>query len=291
MAVSSVILNDYAWIADNPAHDITGAYMTFACWYQPTTVDGNSRGLMGKWDSAASSGSAYICYANAGTLVWAIRGGATDICTSPTFLQAGMWYHVVGVKDGLTATSLRLYVNGKLNTVASSTSSIQNSAEFFYLFIYQSATVSLAGKLADYAMWDAALGSDEILALSRGMRAKYIRPNNLRAYYPLDVAKAPSQFFKDESKYAVHIMAEASSTLKNFSDPPELNHFVTQPEDSIARKIKLPGAISRGSIIQRYAAPLNHQGSRLMPGGTGNPSVVLSRFWSIANNQFQLAII
>jgi len=239
VAVSnSGVAGDYAFIADNAAHDITGTALTISCWYKPNSLDANGRALVAKWDSGNQPGSAYIMYEDNGLIIWAIRGsGGTNTLTSGAFLKVGNWYHLVGVKDGTGSTALRLYADGKLNTVAASTQSIQNSAENFYLYVYQSATVTLNGAMADVALWDASLTDHEILALSRGTRAKHIRPNNLRAYYPLKKAVAPTQPVQDESRFNVSPIAQAGSVFKTVTDPAPLE---TEPFYNILDYINAP---------------------------------------------------
>lgn len=57
-------------------------------------------------------------------------GGATDFASSTTFVQAGVWYHIVGTHDG---TNIRLYINGQLEGTGTATFPIDYGTTPLYL--------------------------------------------------------------------------------------------------------------------------------------------------------------
>ena len=112
--------NDYAYVADNNALDITGS-LTVEAWIKPILPLPNYAGIVTKYDG--SSGCNYVLqFDSTGTKVrfggCALSLGSGD--TSP--LSDGTWNHVVGVYDA-ASNVIKIYKNGVLesqNTVTGS---------------------------------------------------------------------------------------------------------------------------------------------------------------------------
>lgn len=103
------------------------------------------------------------------------------------------WNHFAIVFDGsLTgnASRLKLYINGNLRTlgfnltIPSTTSNhaANNNVRFGR---NESGNYWSSGDFAEYGLWQEALSSVDVAALSKGMTPDKVRPNNLVSYIPL----------------------------------------------------------------------------------------------------------
>lgn len=98
-----------------------------------------------------------------------------------------VWYHVCGVFT--STTSRQIYVNGVAGT-ENTASSVPVAANFSHLSIGASKSSGsnsnfLKGKIAEVAVWNAALTTTEIGKLVNGNSALFVKEENLRGYWPL----------------------------------------------------------------------------------------------------------
>jgi hypothetical protein len=99
---------------------------------------------------------------------------------------ANAWNHLAGRWE--SSTSRIAYLNG----IASATGTASRATTGLeYLILGRGSgqtydpALAVNGSLAEVAVWNAALNTNEIVSLSEGYRASLIRPNNLVAYLPL----------------------------------------------------------------------------------------------------------
>lgn len=135
--------------------------------------------IMAKY-STASKG--YFFDSNSGTVRFGVSndGSATTILTSAETLAVGKWYHLACVYDG---ASLRIYINGNLDSSVAYSSGIFASVGDFYLgAIYTASVVNfMDGLVKDAAIWNVALTPIQIKSLALGvdLSTKAYRPNNV----------------------------------------------------------------------------------------------------------------
>lgn len=101
------------------------------------------------------------------------------------------WTHAAGVFNSASRVA---YLNGgNTGTQSTSVSNPTNTTDYLLSLNYDIASLQGNGhnatgqlvRMAEAAVWDAALTTDEILALSKGAKPKTIRPESLIFYSPL----------------------------------------------------------------------------------------------------------
>lgn len=113
----------------------------------------------------------YIQAAGSGDVFGAVGASNTN--------NIGSWVHCACVFA--STTSRTAYRNG----VSVGTNNTNRSPSGINEFRIGATTNSLDGKLADFALWDAALTADEISSLAKGFAARRVRPTSLKFYAPL----------------------------------------------------------------------------------------------------------
>jgi hypothetical protein len=83
--------------------------LTVEAWVKPNSTAGS--GIVSKWSSwTAGSGGSYIMWlSGTGRVGWGVVTENSFANFDTPVLQAGQWYHLVGVYDG---SQIRLYING-----------------------------------------------------------------------------------------------------------------------------------------------------------------------------------
>jgi len=170
---------------------VTAAPITVACWARCTDTGSNfGRRVVGIGDKDVTNhnwGLRFSDVLGTQTIRWAAIGGGSEAVASASGNWVNnTWHHVAGVEA--SSTSRFAYLDGAVgseNTTSISPSgadrvsigviaeSAPNAAEYF------------TGDIAEVGIWDVALTAAEILALSKGVLPKYIRPANLVFYAPM----------------------------------------------------------------------------------------------------------
>lgn len=125
------------------------------------------------------------------------NGGTLYTCDGATTLSTGTWYNIVGVAD-IAGDSMATYLQGASDATASTaftstsfTPSTPTGNDTIGCVVGAGGTtpgatgVQFDGRIAELAIWKAALSAGEIAGLGRGASALRYRPNSLVAYYPL----------------------------------------------------------------------------------------------------------
>ncbi|MBL8856116.1 MAG: SBBP repeat-containing protein, partial [Planctomycetaceae bacterium] len=147
-------VNDYIQIPDASALDFTTA-MTLGTWINPTTVS-NAR-IFDKITSGGVDG--YLLDIVGGKL--RLQLGGTSV-TGATTINAGEWIHVAGVYDG---TSIKVYVNGALDTSANYSGGVPVNALNMRLGADSNGTSLFSGRIDEAVAYNRALSVSEIATL------------------------------------------------------------------------------------------------------------------------------
>lgn len=171
-------------VADPSVLDITGVYLTLCAWVKKANT-GVSTWVISK-ENASPTSSQYRLTCS--TVVEGIvcDAGGFDQVAGATTIPVGSWHHIAVVKDGTGTGSYRAYLDGKLDGVATSTRTIQNTALQIYIGTRGGDGVSMNGALAHVAAWPVALDHAEIYRLATGALPNEIQPRRLAGYWPLD---------------------------------------------------------------------------------------------------------
>lgn len=175
-------------IPDLPGVDVTGSYVTVACFIRNLVDNSNWQTIMGK--TGGGGAGQYAMGRSAGGAMFgtiADGGGGENLNTGGTIPIAGAnWLHICWVKDGSGGGGVqRFYRDGALDASPASTMVIQNTT--YVLALGADSTLGLPAQceMAECAVWNVALTTNEILALAKGVKATLIRLGNLRGYWPL----------------------------------------------------------------------------------------------------------
>lgn len=111
-------IGDYITVPNSSTLNITGG-ITVAAWINPATSSAGIRTIVNK--NTSTSGNTIQLMSNEGNPHFEIVNGTIRAATGSTTLQAGTWYHLVGVFD---TTNVLIYVNGVEEARTSATGSI-----------------------------------------------------------------------------------------------------------------------------------------------------------------------
>ena len=175
-------LNGTSYI-ESTSTPVTTFPFTMACWFNPAndTAGGTLMSL------GVANGVDRFQMVNRGDLagdfiaISSLVGAADGTATSTIGYTANTWHHATAVCTSITGRSIFLNGGGKAtNTTSSNPAGINNillgsrwstSRGFFF-----------NGRIAEAAIWNAALTDDEVLSLSKGFAPYLIRPSNLKFY-------------------------------------------------------------------------------------------------------------
>jgi hypothetical protein len=147
------------------APNITAPPVTFSMWINMTSVIAKESALY-LWRGSINTGVLLHLNGGAWELRYFIAGGTEWQVASGLFLSAGVWQHAC---VAISSSQARLYLNGVSFTNNASHSSINiNAAGNIANDPFNPAThTSFNGRIAEAAIWNAALSDEECLALSK----------------------------------------------------------------------------------------------------------------------------
>ena len=154
--------NSWAEVHDNASLDITTA-QTLECWvnYSGTSVSGASV-LLGKWGLPGSF--AYLMYINTITnrmyYTFSSTGNNVRVNIAGSILLSNGWNHIVAVKS---ATDVKYYVNGAIDSTHSSTDTIFNAATPVEIGRNENGSNYSSDQLAQPRIYNRALTAAEVL--------------------------------------------------------------------------------------------------------------------------------
>lgn len=169
---------------------LTATPLTMACWANFDNVTGSevlmsigTNGGTARWmmfgDGAAINFSDAI-------VVTAINSGGTGSpCGSTATYSAGSWVHACGVYS--SDTNRAAFLNGSNKGTVSSSITVSGIDRTLLGARISGGAVGayLNGKMAEAAIWNVALGDDEVATLAAGFCPLLVRPQSLVAYWPL----------------------------------------------------------------------------------------------------------
>jgi hypothetical protein len=182
----------------NASAVLSGVPLTMACWFKANDVS-SPRCLMILTKGSGGSPNGYF-------MLW-LRGDVggdpvqfrvgTDIvydATTTTSYTSGDWHHACGVAS--SATARQVYLNGGGKDANPPTNSLTPSGINTTVIgaYWNSSGTKLYytdGLIAEAGIWNTALTDDEVASLAKGFCPLLVRPQNLKAYWPLIGAYSP----------------------------------------------------------------------------------------------------
>ena len=95
------------------------------------------------------------------------------------------WHHACGVFTGTTTCVIYLDGGNKATAVAARTPAGFDQTQVGALHRNHATSWPMNGRIAEAAIWDAALTDAEAAILATGIRPIFVRPQNIVAYWPL----------------------------------------------------------------------------------------------------------
>ncbi len=121
---------------------------------------------------------------------WGVRGDVGDSLARHARPSAGVWHHYVGVVDkGRSINEIGpVYVDG-VSQALTHTINSNNTNNFgdhqLNFMSRNSASLFAEGKLAEVALYDSGLATDEAISLSKGFSPLLVKPESIVSYWPL----------------------------------------------------------------------------------------------------------
>lgn len=182
--------NDFIEAAAIPSIDVP---VTMACWFNSDTNTAQKI-IMALAAASISAGetlspgfSLRLTSGTANIQAVISSGTGTNSSQSGTTFAVGVWNHATG--KFASATSRTVYLNGISGPESTPNRSL--GAVLDNLLIGKGSggvylpSIPFNGRLAEVAVWNAALNDDEITSLSKGIKPIYVRPQSLLYYIPL----------------------------------------------------------------------------------------------------------
>ena len=176
--------------AAGPAYNGT-ENLTLACWFW--TGSTSSDQVLVAYEGEASAEGRYILAASGsstGNKIAAQSGNASTVrvARTTTSFSTNTWQHAAAVHSGTSSRSA--YLDGQGKATNTDTHSFTTNAEYVHIgaIYYPGISVTSAylnGRVAEAAIWNAALTDAEIASLAAGFTPDQIRPQSLQFYAPL----------------------------------------------------------------------------------------------------------
>jgi prepilin-type N-terminal cleavage/methylation domain-containing protein len=155
------------YVAATVSNSNLGSQFTFSQWVNAAafTSDG---GVIGNFSDGGDGGIKFIVASN-GTYITGSRTspGTIHTCQTNTVTNTRTWYYLVVTDDG-TAT-IRIYVNGVLDTTCGTDPTITNNSNF-KIGLNNDEGAYYNGSIDDVRIYDHALSAAEIIAIYNAMK-------------------------------------------------------------------------------------------------------------------------
>lgn len=180
--------SNYLSVPDGGPTDITGTALTIAVWVNPDSI---ANKIISK-ENAAGSLNQYLLEFSGSKLQFAIADNASgDSVAGTTTPSTGVWTHCAGVKNGTGAGAIKVYLNGVEDGSGTSNRTIANLDGALRIGLGTTGGGPFDGRIAEVAIFNAALAADEVLALAKGVSPGLVRPGSLKGYWPIWGVAAP----------------------------------------------------------------------------------------------------
>jgi len=163
--------------------DITGKFLTLSAWIFGGSYASNG-GIIQKYDANGSNQYGLIT-TSAAKLDFFIDDGSADSVIGSTTLAVQRWYHVAGV---FRSSQIEVWLDGRMDvTPTGTTKTLGSSSSIFRIGRLGSAGTQYPfnGFIAHGAIWNEALGPNEIMLLAQGLSPRWVRPTGLKGYWPI----------------------------------------------------------------------------------------------------------
>lgn len=162
---------------------ITQVPFTITCWFLPPNVTAD--GTLVSIGNSATANRFQLdvngSLAGDPIRISAIAAStATASCTTPFI--ANTWQHAAAVCSSITSRSIYLNGGGKATNTTSITPAGINNIMIGGRWNGGTRGFFFNGRIAEVAIYNAALTDDEVMSLSKGFAPYLIRPNNLKFY-------------------------------------------------------------------------------------------------------------
>ena len=218
--------NDHVAMGD--VYDFSGtAPFSVEAWINRGSLNEGShrRWIVDKYKPGGASGWALTIEPNSRPspqrIAFERSGASSDLLTGTTATVAGRWYHVVATYDGAT---MRLYVNGKLESSMASSVSLANTANPFRLGSATTSNEWYDGRVDEVSVYNTALSATDVQdhwRCGRRYRDVVLGTSGLGSYWRLGETSGTTAF---DSKGAYHGTYQNGVTLGaagalNFPNP------------------------------------------------------------------------
>ena len=183
--------------------------LTINCWFYPTLASYGSMSLVELVENTAGNFHGLQINTNANTVRYGT--GTPVFATSSASYTTNTWNMATAV--GTSITSRTVYLNAANSGTNTGSRTITTPDRVCIGFIRNGGIDSpnYEGYLAEVAIWNDTLTTDELTSLYKGTKADQIRPQNLKFYMPL------VRNIYDET-------ASTTSITFVFGADPEVNH-------------------------------------------------------------------
>ena len=147
------------------------------------------------------------------------RNGTYNDATTSTGFTASTWFHACGVFS--STTSRDAYINGGSkgsDTVSSIPATLTRMSVGSLCRLNR--TSYLNGLVAHPCVWNVALSESEIAALAKGADPRTIRPESIRAYWPL---WGDGAYERSESRRVYNLLSTGAT--KSSNNPPVITLY------------------------------------------------------------------
>jgi hypothetical protein len=161
---------------------VTAEPFTMACWFNPAVVTDGA--LMSVGNSATTNRfqmNSNIAQGGSPLSISSV-GASTATANTTTAIVRNTWQHAAAVCTSTTSRSIYLNGGGKATNTTSVTPAGINNIMTGGRWSGGTRAFFFNGRIAEVAIWNAALTDDEVLSLSKGFAPYLIRPMNLRFY-------------------------------------------------------------------------------------------------------------
>ena len=172
---------------------VTGMPLTIAAWAYPnSTTTVPARGIVNIGNTNANNGSngsfriiipSNVSYVRAAQIIHG--GGSATVDTASGAVSANQWIHMAAVFASTSSRSVYASTASSVTstTLFTTTTTVNNIA--IGCLYNPTASSFFDGIIADVGVWSAALTSDEISSLAKGISCTKIRPQSLVFCVPL----------------------------------------------------------------------------------------------------------
>jgi hypothetical protein len=183
--------------------------LTINCWFYPTITGVGRLNLVSFVENTASV--VHMLRANSDTNIVEYNTNTPLSASSSASYTTNTWNMATAV--GTSATSRTVYLNAA-NSGTQTTNRVPTTPDRVCIGFSRTAgsdIPSMEGYIAEVAIWNVTLTTDELTSLYKGTKADQIRPQNLKFYMPL------VRNIYDET-------ASTTGITYEFGANPEVNH-------------------------------------------------------------------